>query len=107
MKIAIASTDGINVNEHFGKAKRFFIYTIADNTMNLEETRPTDTLSVGERKHSFDPDKFSQVLSVIKDCKKVIVTKVGEVPASKLMENGIEPFIYTGPINEIPITSLQ
>jgi nitrogen fixation protein NifX len=107
MKIAVASTDGKNVNEHFGKATRFFIYTLSDNAINFEEERPTETLSVGDLKHTFDPDKFMRVLSSIKDCKKVIATKVGAMPATKLMENGIEPVIYTGPINKIPLTSLD
>ena len=107
MKIAIASTDGINVNEHFGKANRFLIYTITDNTMDLEEVRPTEPLSVGDPNHPFDAAKFSGILNSIRDCKKVIVTKVGPTPESKLKENGIEPMIYTGPINDIPMTSLQ
>jgi nitrogen fixation protein NifB len=99
-RIAVVSTDGTNVNDHFGMAKRFLIYDCNDKITFVEE-RPTETYSVGDPEHPFDPEKFSRIAALLKDCSKIYVTQIGEVPASKLKELGIEPVIYEGPIASI------
>jgi len=100
LKIAIVSTDGTNVNDHFGMAKRFLIYDCNDKITFVEE-RSTETYSVGDRNHPFDPEKFGRIAALLKDCSKIYVTQIGEVPASKLKELGIEPVIHEGPIANI------
>ncbi|MBU1054834.1 MAG: hypothetical protein KKC46_13555 [Proteobacteria bacterium] len=100
-RIAVVSTNAICVDEHFGKAKRFLIYDLKDNMEFIEE-RNTETLSVNDPKHEFDPDKFNLISSVIADCNKIYMTRIGEVPAAKLRKQGIEPVIFDGEIKEIP-----
>jgi len=100
LRIAIVSTDGANVNDHFGMAKRFLVYDCNDE-MTLVEERPTESLSVGDPDHTFDAEKFGRIAALLKDCSKIYVTQIGEVPASKLEELGIEPVIYEGPIADI------
>ncbi|MDY6988599.1 MAG: NifB/NifX family molybdenum-iron cluster-binding protein [Thermodesulfobacteriota bacterium] len=99
-RIAVVSTDGVNVDEHFGKAKRFLIYELDDH-MHLVEERLTETLSVGDRGHAFDPTKFQRISSLLKDCARVYVSQIGDVPAAKLRELGLETVIYKGPIGKI------
>ena len=101
LRIVVVSTDGANVNDHFGKAERFLIYDCDDKMIFVEE-RPTETYSVGDLEHTFDPERFGRVSALLKDCSKIYVTQIGEVPASKLKELGIEPVIYEGPIEDIP-----
>ena len=100
-RIAVVSTDGTNVNDHFGMAERFLVYDCNDEMTFMEE-RPTERYSVGDPDHAFDPERFALVSGLLKDCSKVYVTKIGEVPSAKLKELGIEPVIYEGPIGEIP-----
>ncbi|MEJ2158150.1 MAG: NifB/NifX family molybdenum-iron cluster-binding protein [Desulfobacteraceae bacterium] len=100
IRFAVASTDGIHVNEHFGKAKRFLIYDAADQLSWVEERR-TEPLSIGDRDHPFDPVKFQRIASRLKDCAKVYVTQIGETPAAMLKALGIEPVVYEGSITEL------
>ena len=100
LRIAVVSTDGTNVNDHFGMAKRFLVYDCNDETTLVEE-RPTESLSVGDPDHPFDAEKFGRIAALLKDCSKIYVTQIGEVPASKLKELGIEPVIHEGPIANI------
>jgi len=102
IRIAVVSKDGVNVDEHFGQARRFLIYDCGDNTMSLVEERPAEPLSVGDPYHPFDPQKFGRIVALLKDCTKVYVTKIGEVPAKKLQEFNIQPIIYAGTIDRIP-----
>ena len=99
-RIAVVSTDGITVNEHFGKAKCFLIFDVNDQ-MILVEKRKTQTLSTGNLNHPFDPEKFSRIANLLKDCSKVYVSRIGDTPAAKLMDLGIEPVVFSGNISDI------
>ena len=96
-RIAAVSTDGIHVDEHFGKAKRFLIYEI-DDPVTLVEERPTESLSVGDPNHPFAANKFNRIVSLLADCSKVYVTQIGSTPAEELLKMGIEPVRYHGAI---------
>ncbi len=100
MRIAAVSTDGLNVDDHFGKAQRFLIYDF-DGGLTFVEERSAEPLSVGDPAHDFDADKFERIVSVLKDCSKVYVTRIGDLPAVKLKESGVEPVVYSGAIAAI------
>lgn len=99
-RIAVVSTDGIHVNEHFGKAERFLIYDLDDQITRVED-RDVEPLSVGDPKHAFDEDKFKRIAVLLNDCSKVFITQIGDPPAAKLKELGIEPVVYDGTIADI------
>jgi len=101
MKIAVVSTDKINVDEHFGKAKSFLIYDASPAGLKLIEERETISLSTGDPTHPFDEERFNKLASVIADCKRVYSTKIGATPAKKLGEMGIEAVVYEGGIEGI------
>lgn len=100
LRFAAASTDGIHVDEHFGKAKRFLIYDAGDQLSWVEDRR-TEPLSIGDRDHPFDPVKFQKIASQLRDCAKVYVTRIGDTPAAMLKALGIEPVVYEGRITEL------
>ena len=99
-RIAVVSTDGKTVNDHFGKAERFLIYDLDDRLTFVEE-RLTEKYSVEDPNHSFDQERLDRVSNLLKDCSKIYMTRIGEVPAAKLKEVGIEPVVYEGPIADI------
>lgn len=99
-RIAVVSTDGLTVDDHFGKARRFLIYDLKED-LTLVEERPTETLSVGDPDHGFDADRFGRITALLKDCSKVYVTRIGDAPSAKLQELGIEPVVYHGAITDI------
>ncbi len=44
MRTTVASSDGKNVNMHFGMAREFLIFDVNDGNMELRETIPLRTL---------------------------------------------------------------
>lgn len=101
MKIAVATTDGINVNEHFGRAETFQIYVItSDGPVKVEEKVVTP-LSTGDRSHSFDAERFQSITGALKGCDKIYITQIGERPAEELKKLKIEPVVYQGKISSI------
>ncbi len=103
MKIAIASTDGLTVNEHFGKAKKFSIYNAAPPTFDLIAEQEIEPYSTGQKEHAFDEARFQEVARVLTGCEKVFVTKIGDEPALALKAMGIEPVVYSGAIKDIAL----
>lgn len=103
MRIAVATTDGKNVNEHFGKAEQFHIFDLGSTGPNFVESRPVTALSVGDKDHDFDEARFNAIREKISDCSRVYVVKIGEKPASELRRHGILPVLYHAGIESISI----
>ncbi len=101
MRIAVVSTDGRNVDEHFGRAERFLVYDLLPGGPEFIEERMSPPLSVGDRNHSFDAERFQATADVLADCRQVYVTRIGEKPTEELVSRGIQPKVYQGPIAQI------
>jgi predicted Fe-Mo cluster-binding NifX family protein len=103
MKIAITSSNGKDIDTHFGKAERVIIYEVADEHAQLVEIRNIISYSENNSGHSFNEVKFNAVFETIADCEMLYTLKIGETPANKLVEKGIIPKISQGRIENIPL----
>ncbi len=103
MQIALVSTDRKSVNEHFGKATCFYIYTLDDQGLTLVAERQVTPLSINDKNHSFDQERFSRVAAALAGCARVYCTRIGDRPAAELAKLGITPVIYEGPIDKIKV----
>lgn len=86
LRIAVASQEGLAVSEHFGHAKRFFIYELDGETARLLEQREVSHYCLGG---SSDKSALAQILDTIADCQAVLVAKIGDGPTEKLAAKGI------------------
>lgn len=105
MKIAIVSTDGKHVNEHFGKAERFLIYEAGAAGLTSIAERKVSCLSTGDKSHQFDAARFESVAQALEGCKRVYCTRIGDRPRQELEKRGILPVIFAGPIAAISTTA--
>ena len=96
VRIAVTTTDGIKVNQHFGKATSFNIYDVEGDTMKMVDLRQVQSYCECENgepidpNHSFQEDRFSKVKEVIKDCEKLYTAQIGEKPKEQLEIIGID-----------------
>jgi predicted Fe-Mo cluster-binding NifX family protein len=88
VKVAVASKQGIAVDEHFGHAKCFWIYSVTGQDCKLIEQREVDNYCLG---NSSNKRAMSRILETIKDCEAVLVAKIGDGPADKLAAIGVRP----------------
>ncbi|MDA8137373.1 MAG: hypothetical protein M0036_01865 [Desulfobacteraceae bacterium] len=100
IKIAVATTDGRSVNEHFGKSERFSIYMVGEQVTHLED-RVCEKLSTGDPEHTFDSAQFEKIVGTLKDCQKIYVTEIGKVPEAALKAQGLEVIRCSCPIQQI------
>ena len=91
--VAVASSDGIVVNNHFGKASKFYIYSIDDDDVSFKEIRNlTPVCEAGNH----DEEKLESNLKALSDCEYLLVSKIGFGAQSKAEAFGIEAFEIPG-----------
>jgi nitrogen fixation protein NifX len=89
-KVAVASTDKKNVNEHFGKAKEFLIYKIEDNgTYRFLEIRE-NIPQCNAGKHQ--KNKMEETLDIIKDVKILLVSNICPGAIELVISKEIKPY---------------
>jgi nitrogen fixation protein NifX len=103
-RIAIASSDGESVNQHFGQTKNFLIYDILEGSVEFVEDREVN-FETNESAHS--DSNLGQLSILLKDCKAVFVSKIGEKASSYLYINGISSFSVNYSLNHIFSTLLK
>lgn len=86
-KVAVASKDGIAVNLHFGHAHTFWIYQRQGSHYQFLEKRDVDQYCLG---HFGDQQAMQKILTTVKDCKAVFSAKIGDSPAKKLENIGVQ-----------------
>jgi nitrogen fixation protein NifX len=103
MKVAFATMDGINVDEHFGRAGMFAVYEITEAGYRFVEMRKfaegmdkavADTKDMGPLHDSAVQGKVDRLA----DCKLVYLTEIGGPSAARLVKKGIMPMKVKEPI---------
>lgn len=96
MKVAFATTDGLLIDEHFGRAGRFAImdfttesYTRMPDLVFAEgrDTAVENTRGQGEAHDSAVEQKVEQLV----DCRLVYLTAIGGPSAARMARRGIMP----------------
>lgn len=87
LKLAVASKDGISINQHFGHATCFWIYQVQEGQCRLLEKREVEHYCHGQ---SGDQNAMAKILTTIKDCHGVFVAMIGDGPTNKLKAIGVK-----------------
>lgn len=85
MKVAVATSDGKNVDLHFGSAEIFLIFEIEDNDVNFLEMREKPKVTINE--HS---DRWNVSLELLKGCDALLCSRIGQEPKEALQNKGID-----------------
>jgi predicted Fe-Mo cluster-binding NifX family protein len=85
MKVAVASTDGKEIDLHFADAKTFFIFDLDADSLEFEEIRKKRDIPVHEH-----TERWRSSIDLIDDCKAVLCLNIGEKPHVELRKLGIK-----------------
>ncbi|MCW8819361.1 MAG: hypothetical protein OQK61_03490, partial [Ignavibacteriaceae bacterium] len=93
--VAVASMEGVLINQHLGEADRFLIYAMDEKSEKplLIESRPAPPAGGGTM-------RWEAVSSMLMDCKALLVNGAGESPKKVLSDSGIEIYVLDGLIEE-------
>ncbi|GAB4316168.1 MAG: NifB/NifX family molybdenum-iron cluster-binding protein [Methanobacteriaceae archaeon] len=90
-KVAVASSDGKFINQHFGKATQFLIFEIKDHTKyKFLETRSNDPACDID---GHTENAMMQTVKLLSDCEAVLASQIGPGAVDTLLKNNINPYI--------------
>ncbi|MBF0559748.1 MAG: nitrogen fixation protein NifX [Nitrospirae bacterium] len=100
MKVAFATTDGINVDEHFGRAGKFAVYELTHKEYKFVEMRKFAEgrdLEIENTKGQpqIHDSKVENKVTKLADCKIIYLTEIGGPSAARLIKKGIMPIKVT------------
>ena len=103
MKIAFATTDGKQVDEHFGRAGMFSVYEVSAEGSRFLEHRKfaegIDQAVAGAKNDGAAHERaVESKVDRLSDCKLIYLTEIGGPSAARLVKRGIMPMKVTGPL---------
>ena len=97
-KVAFASTDGENVNIHYGRADRFFVYVINDEQgYDFVEERKVQPVCMGG---SHLVQQMETSTEQFTDCRYVVASRIGSGASAALTAKGITGMELPGSVEE-------
>ncbi len=87
--VAVASMEGIFVNQHLGEAASLWIFGLSEGKAQLRERRPTPAPGgAGKR--------WAELAQSIEDCNTVLASGIGPFPQSVLERAGLKVVVMEG-----------
>jgi nitrogen fixation protein NifB len=91
--VAVATLEGVLVNQHLGEADRLCIYAREEAGFRLIETRSMPPAGGG-------PQRWLALADSLRDCRAVLVASAGQSPRAALAAQGIKLVMMEGLIEE-------
>ncbi len=91
--VAVASNEGILVNQHLGEAERLYIFKETPNGYKLVNQRVTPSKGAGDK-------RWEELADTLSDCRAILVGGVGPKPSSILGKSGIRVIEMSGLIDQ-------
>jgi predicted Fe-Mo cluster-binding NifX family protein len=102
MLIAVTTSNGIDVDTHFGKAERFLVYETGTGEPALVyEVQAPPYCGGSGPGHSLMPDKLAAIAAGLGDCRVVITAMIGEAPQTEMERLGVEVISLCGPVDDL------
>ncbi|HEY9061807.1 MAG TPA: NifB/NifX family molybdenum-iron cluster-binding protein [Pseudobacteroides sp.] len=96
-KIAVSSTDGVLINEHFGKAKLFYIYEVTESDeVKFIELRENTPHCSG----TYDHGQIEEAVKLLSDVNVVLTAHIGPTATGILQSTGTSVYTLSGPIDK-------
>lgn len=86
LKVAFATSDRVNVDQHFGSAASFAIYGV-----NMDEARLFNVVEFGALAQDGNEDKLASKLELLEGCIAVYCRACGASALRQLLAIGVQP----------------
>ena len=92
--VAVASREGLLINQHLGEARKLYIYKEESGIPVLFDVREAPPQGGGDT-------RWEKIASVISDCSALMVSGIGDTPKRVLTGHGIDVNVLEGMISDI------
>lgn len=93
-RIAVATREGVLVNQHLGAAKELEVYSRMNGTISLHSRRTAPASGGGS-------DRWRELAETISDCRALLVYRAGTAPRNVFEKEGIQLYETQGFIEEL------
>jgi predicted Fe-Mo cluster-binding NifX family protein len=112
IKVAIATSDGLNIDLHFGQTKSFLLYEFKDGKFELSEKREVqvDDSAVVALRHcggsgggcggGAASGPLAPAVELLLDCRAVVAAQIGQGMRRQLERNAISVFDIEIPVED-------
>ena len=87
--IAVATLEGVLINQHLGEAEKVQIWSRNDKGLELVEERETPKRGCG-------PKRWLHLARMLGDCRAILVSGIGGTPEKVLSKYGVKPHVMNG-----------
>ena len=97
MKIAVATSDGKSVSQHFGRSAGFVVFNVDGKKIIGQEYRTNQAtphaqgLCRGEHEH--EGHNHAGIVALLQDCEVVLCGGMGARAAEALTQQGVKPVV--------------
>jgi nitrogen fixation protein NifB len=91
--VAVASNEGILVNQHLGEADRLYVFKETPNGYKLVNQRVTPPKGNGDK-------RWEELGDILSDCRAILVGGVGPKPSKILGKSGLQVIEMSGLIDQ-------
>lgn len=95
-RVAVATSDGETINEHFGRTRRFMVFELAGSSWHHLEDR-TNMAPCSAQEH--DDNLLERSAEIIADCQGVVVKQIGPTAIDVLIQRRVLPVVMSGRID--------
>ena len=98
-KVAVASSDGKFINQHFGRSRQFLVFAVneTDESFTFQELLTTEAVCAGQH---HDENQLAALANLLSGCHFVLATRIGPGAERLLAEKGIRALEYTAFIED-------
>lgn len=97
VRVAIATSNGSDVDVHFGRARVFNIYTLEGGSFRLLEERANEPPCGGS---DHDGPLLERAVALLADCRAVAAAVIGPGAIDALLDRGILPITLETSVDE-------
>lgn len=91
--IAVATLEGVLVNQHLGEADQLSIYAKDESGFRIVQQRKTPPAGGGDK-------RWIDLADILQDCRAVLVASAGQAPRNALTSRGVKVVMMEGLIEE-------
>lgn len=95
--MALATSDGLEVDVHFGQASRFDVYRIQNSSFTFLESRVVKPLC---QHPGHNNARLEQAITVLSDCAVVVCAQIGPAAQNMVEGAGISCYELAAPLQQ-------
>lgn len=98
MLFAVASTNGRDIDQHFGHAERFLIFDVNGTDVTQIDEKQIERYCSYDEDHPLRGHLLKAIAEALADCSVIVCARIGPAPQDEMSRLGFEVYCASGEI---------